>query len=124
MLVSDTSTLIALVKKSPIGEEAYRTMGMEPLAITSITAYEFLNNVKESEIEERERIVSNLKVFALDQESAILSSRLSNELRKTGKTVPELDLFIAAICIRNNLPLITLDSDFKRIPNLKVIVVK
>lgn len=40
-------------------------------------------------------------------------------LYKKGKPVPENDLWIAAICIANNLPLLTKDKHFEEITDLE-----
>lgn len=43
------------------------------------------------------------------------------ELKNKGKPIPENDIWIAATCIVNNIPLATLDSDFNHIDDLILI---
>ncbi len=40
----------------------------------------------------------------------------------SGQTVTENDLWIAAVCLQLNQPLLTLDSDFERIAGLEIVV--
>jgi tRNA(fMet)-specific endonuclease VapC len=42
-------------------------------------------------------------------------------LKQKGKPVPENDIWIAAICVTNNIPLFTADKHFSYIDELKVI---
>ncbi len=43
------------------------------------------------------------------------------QLKNKGKPIPENDIWIAATCIVNNIPLATLDSDFNPISDLILI---
>jgi tRNA(fMet)-specific endonuclease VapC len=45
----------------------------------------------------------------------------SKKLKDKGKPIPENDIWIAATCIVNNIPLATLDSDFNHISDLILI---
>ncbi|HMN90779.1 MAG TPA: type II toxin-antitoxin system VapC family toxin [Saprospiraceae bacterium] len=49
---------------------------------------------------------------------AYANVRLS--LKQKGKPIPENDIWIAAICMTNDLPLLTRDAHFKFIDSLKV----
>ncbi len=43
------------------------------------------------------------------------------KLKEKGKPIPENDIWIAAICMTNKIPLFTLDKHFQYIDNLKII---
>jgi tRNA(fMet)-specific endonuclease VapC len=43
------------------------------------------------------------------------------ELKDRGRLIPENDIWIAAICLSHNLPLITKDKHFKEIASLTLV---
>lgn len=45
-------------------------------------------------------------------------AKIRKELKNKGKPIPEHDIWIAATCVVNNVPLATHDSDFKHIDDL------
>lgn len=72
---------------------------------------------------------ANLKVFRdfigkcetldINHKVAESYSDIRIDLYKMGKPIPENDLWIAAICVTNNVPLITRDKHFSNIKKLK-----
>lgn len=60
-------------------------------------------------------------VLNITRETANHYSAIRLDLRKKGSPIPENDLWIAAICIEQNLPLVTGDSHFNNIEGIKVI---
>ena len=77
------------------------------------------------------RTATNLKVFRqfIDQcEELGINNLVAEEyssirlqLKKAGKPIPENDIWIAAICIVNDLPLMTRDKHFSNIEGLKLL---
>ena len=59
-----------------------------------------------------------VKVVAIDEETSERYAVIMNHLRKEGTPIPTNDLWIAAVCLQNDLPLLTLDKHFTRIPQL------
>ena len=47
---------------------------------------------------------------------------LDAKLRQRGITIPPMDILIARLCLRENLPLWTLDTHFESVPGLKLFV--
>ncbi len=66
-----------------------------------------------------ERIVS-LECLDVDQQTWVTAGRISNQLIRTGQTLTDLDVVIAAVAIRHDIPLYTLDRGFDRIPELRL----
>ncbi len=54
-----------------------------------------------------------LKTLPFDDYSADIAAYIYKELSSRGLKPNIKDLFIASICIANNIPLITTDKDFK-----------
>ena len=48
------------------------------------------------------------------------AARLSFDLKRTGLTTALSDLLIAAVALENDLEVYAIDSDFERVPGLKL----
>ncbi len=73
----------------------------------------------------KERALENLGKFEVintSKESALLFAELKHRLGKAGNTIPDMDVFIASICIDNNLTLVSYDKQFEKITELKKII--
>ena len=66
-----------------------------------------------------ERIVS-IECLDVDQQTWVTAGRISNQLIRMGQMLTDLDVVIAAVAIRQNIPLYTLDRGFDRIPELRL----
>ncbi len=74
---------------------------------------------------ENEKIFKLLKwlnIHDLDEKSAKIAADILRKLKKEGKILEIRDLFIAAICIKNDLELLTLDKHFKRLKKFGLIL--
>ncbi len=108
----DTSTLIELIKgDKKIREFVERTT--DTFATTAINAFEIWYGRKSTE--DVSKLLENLKIYDFDCFSAKIASNILRELRKQGILLEIRDVFIASICIANNLKLVTLDKHFKRL---------
>ncbi len=65
------------------------------------------------------RVVS-IDYLEVDQQTWVLAGSLSRRYIRSGETMSDLDVVIAATAIRHNVSLYTLDGGFKRIPELKL----
>jgi len=77
--------------------------------VTAITKFEVLVGFPR-----KEELVwlNSLIELPFDGKSAEIAAYLNKKLREKGKPMPLRDLFIGAIALANDLPLVTLDSDF------------
>ena len=64
---------------------------------------------------------SNVKILEITEKSAQIYAEISFHLRKAGTPIGTNDMWIAAICIENKLPLLTLDADFSKVKGLELI---
>lgn len=65
--------------------------------------------------------IKNCEVLDINYLIAEEYSDIRLKLKQKGKPIPENDIWIAAICIVNGLPLLTSDKHFLEIENLEVI---
>ena len=61
------------------------------------------------------------EILPIDAETAEVYGQIKNELKISGYTLPENDLWIAATARKYGLSLVTFDSHFHHIPNLNII---
>ncbi len=121
MILLDTSAVIELLKGTIKGMKIQTLVGQEKVGVTVIT----LNEALKGEEKKRDLVVSffqGVNIIPFDETSAWKSAEIEQELYKRGKPLGKLDLFIASICITNNLSLISTDEDFKNVPHLKLIL--
>lgn len=56
----------------------------------------------------------------IDEAVAVRYARVRSDLRKKGQPIPENDIWIAAICLENDIPLLSNDGHFENINGLEV----
>lgn len=64
---------------------------------------------------------SRVKVLAVDEETAEHYGHLAAELKRNGRPIPTNDIWIAALCVQHDLPLLTRDSDFQYLPQVTIV---
>lgn len=95
------------------------------IEISLITYYEIVSGLMAKDALKQldifyEFIDENL-VIPMTENSSKISSELYSILRKTGKVLDDIDLFIAGIAIENEMVLVTNnEKHFSRISNLKI----
>jgi len=94
--------------------------------ISFFTFCEFYSGSINKSDKNKEKTVQMLDDYGLlntSKKIALLSCEIKNKLKKSGRTIPEFDIFIGAMAIENRLPIITLDRHFKLISDLNAIVI-
>jgi predicted nucleic acid-binding protein len=127
-LAFDTSILIALEKKDK-GVlirilELSKTYPLIP-QLPFISHFEYLFGVKKRKPMNSVKLLKNLNKFSLIQLTEKTSDILSDLKLKydsIGISLPLADLLIASQVIENSLILVTMDKDFKRIEELKSVI--
>ncbi len=122
MAIVDSSALIHLFDGTEEGEQIKKKYGQEMNAITAITLHEVAIGVHPQRREIADYFMSRLEVLPFDKEAAEKSVEIELKLRKRGRLINRADIFIAAICLINNMTLITTDNDFLEIDGLKVLM--
>jgi tRNA(fMet)-specific endonuclease VapC len=63
------------------------------------------------------------RVLDITSETAEQYGRLAAYLKQQGTPIPINDVWIAAICVQYDLPLLTRDSDFERLPQVNLLTI-
>lgn len=62
-----------------------------------------------------------VKILVIDDETADQYGHLAANLKQRGTPIPTNDIWIAALCVQHDLPLLTRDSDFRHLPQVHLI---
>ncbi len=119
MIVLDSSAIIDLFLGTELGKKVKAKIGQESIAVTSISVHEVLVGYKDKEVVTN--FFKSVTVISFDEQASYKSCELDEVLKKKGKPIAKLDLFIASICMHHNLSLITTDKDFKEVEGLTFI---
>ncbi len=99
----------------------YQTIYL-PVTVCGELLFGAKNSAKSQENEQKcHDFINNCSLLNINELIAEEYAKTRNELKKKGKPIPENDIWIAATCIVNDIPLATLDSDFKHINDLIMI---
>lgn len=125
MVVLDTSIVIDYLEgKRTVVEAVDKYSKSSEVAITFITEYELLKYKGEKIGRTIGDIVSSFLVLHSDDSAAVLAALIYKNLKSGGKLINENDILLAGICLANNEMLLTGDSDFAKIGNKDIIVIK
>ena len=123
-LAVDTNAVIAYREAIP---EVYTLIDSTvSIFLPAIVLGELLygaNNSAKPEKNERDIILfaNNSILMSIDEAVAIRYAKVRYDLKKKGNPIPENDIWIAALCLGQNVPLLSNDGQFDKIDGLKVI---
>jgi len=120
----DTNIVIRLFKNDPIITKTLVTVSTFCLPIPVIAELLFTarNSSRQKEnLKVYNEFIDVCNVLNITRKTADHYSSIRLELKQKGRPIPENDLWIASICIEQNLPFVTGDAHFDNINDLKVI---
>ena len=128
MVVLDTDILVSFIRGN---EEAINKINNyynseSSVMTTSMTVFElfrgaFASHNPEKKVGDVELLIEDLDILNFDTRSSKIVGKIYNELKRNGKIIDILDMFIASISISNNETLVTRNiKHFSRIPKLKI----
>ncbi len=122
-LVVDTNAFIAYRSGIPAAVELLN--GADVLFLPVIVYGELLygaanSSQSKNNLEAVELFAAHSVLVPVDDQVARHYAEVRIALKKTGKPIPENDLWIAAICKKLDLPLITQDEHFNFVVGLRV----
>ena len=124
-LCIDTDICVDFLRKKGHGVELLLSaFDSYDACITAITAFELYHgHIKMNrKVLEIEGFLSQFKVIPFDFSASKTAAKIQAELDKKGKGIGLPDTLVAAVCLTNNTPLLTLNvKHFSRVPGLKLI---
>jgi len=124
--IIDSDILIYFLKNHPNVVNKFAEAESDDIAVTIISYAELLfgayNSLRIKEnLSKIKSFLETMTIVNFDKPAADIFARLKSDLRKEGRTISDMDLIIASICIANQWTLITNNSKhFKRIRELKI----
>lgn len=123
-LALDANLAIPIMNRS----QAFRyvTRGYRELCLPVVVLGELYHGALKSKdvainLEQVRRLVLRCEILNVDDSCAKNWAELRLILKSFGRKIPEADLWIAAICRANVIPLGTLDAHFDDIPGLEIV---
>jgi tRNA(fMet)-specific endonuclease VapC len=119
----DTNAMVAVMNKDTAIERAITSA--DRVYLSSIALGEaFYGAEKSGRVQENlqrvEKLAASATVLDCDVETARIYGRLEQAQRTKGRPIGQNDTWIAAMAIQYDLTLLTRDSDFNRVANLKI----
>lgn len=128
MVVLDTSFLVDILRNAPRAIELLGEIeGKEPtLLVAAPTVMELWEGALDSKAPEKEKaridaLLASVNVLYFDVRAAKRAAELDFELSRKGTPLELRDVMIAAIAMANGEAVVTKDSDYVRVPGLKVL---
>jgi tRNA(fMet)-specific endonuclease VapC len=131
-IVLDTSVLISAERKKLRLTDYFQSLPHESFHISSITLSELWHGCHRAMIDTLpktlkfiQEIEATIPVLEFARSEALVHARIWANLEKTGQKIGDHDLIIAATALTRDYAVATLnESEFKRIPNLRLSSVK
>ena len=122
-ILLDTSVWIEFFRgNKKLREKLEDIIKTSRIVITGPVISEILLGIRDDKEKRKvENLLKNLTIINPSWNDYVHAGEIGHSLRKNGKTIPLIDLIIAAVCIRNNITLFTLDKHFKEIKELKLL---
>jgi tRNA(fMet)-specific endonuclease VapC len=123
-LILDTNALSAWADGDPSIE--FPLLRPDFLAVPAVVLGEFLFGVSRSRYRDRyhqwlTRELSRCRALSITMSTAEHYATVRQQLRDSGTPIPMNDIWIAAIALEHDLPVLTRDAHFDRVPGLNVV---
>lgn len=122
-MLFDTSAYILLFKENP--EVIRELKGVKNIVIPVVVLAELeVGFMLGSNMQKRQEIFatflssSMVSVLDITSDTSAIYAKIACDARKTGKNNSHNDMWIAALALQHNLPVLTSDKDFSRIKML------
>lgn len=119
----DTNIVIRLFKNDPIIVKKLTSLTDVYLTVPVIAEllYGAENSVrKEENLRNYNKFIDECDILPLTRKTAEQYSKIRMRLKQRGNPIPENDLWVAAACIENQIPLISEDKHFDFIEDLTI----
>lgn len=123
-MVIDTGIFIEHLRaKDKTQTTLYKLAEKENLCISAVSLYELYMGATSSEkIKDVEQLTGGLNILPFDEHVAAAAAKIFLQLKRNNQLIEFRDIFIAATCIANELPIATLNKKhFKRVDDLNIL---
>ena len=121
-MILDTNALSAVAENESAAVRIFAQASSIELPVIVLGEYRFgiAQSRRRDEYEKwLDKLIAATQVLPVDGETSRHYALVRAELRKAGQPIPTNDLWIAALCRQHRLPLMSQDTHFDAIQNLK-----
>ncbi|WP_299289401.1 type II toxin-antitoxin system VapC family toxin [uncultured Mucilaginibacter sp.] len=123
-MVIDSNILIEHLRtKDKLSTKFYKLLqGNEKLFISAVSVYEIYCGAATKDKEKNIKLlIKDITILPFDFEASLKAAEIFRQLKAKNQLIEFRDIFIAATCIIENLPISTLNrKHFERIEGLKI----
>lgn len=123
-MVIDSNILIEHLRtKDKLSTKFYKLLqGNEKLFISAVSVYEIYCGAATKDKEKNIKLlIKDITILPFDFEASLKAAEIFRQLKSKNQLIEFRDIFIAATCIIENLPISTLNrKHFERIEGLKI----
>jgi predicted nucleic acid-binding protein len=123
MILVDTSVWVTSLRReaSREREELALLLALDEAATTDLVVAEVLQGARtEADFQELSTKLDAPHYYHAGESVWLQAARLSFDLKRRGLTTPLSDLVIASVALANDLTVYATDSDFARVPGLRL----
>ena len=122
MYCLDTSALIELLRGSERGTRIKELL-TGPASVTAFSVHELRGGARSGTTTVVDEFLEEFEIISYDAACARASAALEKALAKAGRSIGIIDTLIAGTCVAKHATLVTVDNDFKNVPELSVVVI-
>jgi tRNA(fMet)-specific endonuclease VapC len=121
----DTSVVVRHFRDATALSEkvgAYGELYLPQAALAELYAGAFRSARPEKNLQQIARFLEAVDVLAPDESTPEVYGRISAQLAQAGTSIPQNDIWIAALALQSGLPLATADNHFQHVTGLTVLL--
>lgn len=123
-MVADTGVFIEHLRaKDKLSTSLYKISANAEIYISAVTVYElYMGATTKAKEDDVKAITEDFTVLPFTNAVAQKAAEIYHKLRSNNQMIEFRDIFIAATCIVNGLPIVTLNKKhFKRVTGLEIL---
>lgn len=124
-ILIDTSVWIASFRGRPadITEMTRQLLNNDRALTCGPVLFEIHRGLRTSEHRRIIPLMNAVVCLPFEEQDWELTGKLDASLRSNGITIPQMDLLIARVCLRHDVPLFTLDQHFEAIEGIRLFII-
>lgn len=121
-MIWDTNAVSAFLLKDPGLGAIAETLDAIVIPLVVEGEYRFGlegSNIREETLRKFEALLHVAVRLPLDTETPLLYGRLAHQMKKCGRQLSQNDIWIAALALQHQLPVLSRDLDFDHVPGVR-----
>lgn len=116
----DTSAILEILYGTRKGASVKDLIAGKPVCTSPFSIYELELGLRDDEVKQLSAFFKDVAIIDFDKQAAMKSAETEKDLKKKGRLINKVDIFIAGICLAHDLVLVTCDHDFEKVKGIKL----